>query len=344
MKIVHVGNVWKGWGGTEATVRTLLKEMRARGHEIVVVAWETSFQRTSERPKSVDGVSELIVEIPKKEDETRHQYLKRLYLQALDRVIDICDSDTVVYTVLFNHPDLWKRLSEKNIAMVHEYNMPRQPKVNNGHVKYVFNSKWTRSWYPHLSGPVINPLIDFREFDVDISRKMGIIGMVNPCLVKGINIVRQLAIDNPDWQFNIVGGWAHLRDPIRMVEWPTLANVDYLYHPAKISDFYNNCDIVIMPTQDGHDESFGRVALEAMYHKCASVSSWKDGLPEAMDGAGELVGDYGNYEAWQTAIEKVWDNIDAYIAAGYDRAQRYDYERDVDRWEEVFRGALHAGN
>lgn len=332
MRIIHYGNIWRGYGGTDETVRTILREMARKGHECYAVTFDNA-QQSLQRTVAEDGVTE--VQMKDKDD--------------FSELMGLVNDDTVIYTVLNSQIDLWKVLEARNIPLVHEYNMPKMKwyPLKGKNARFVFNSKWTKSWYPTLEGEVIYPLIDFTKYTVDPSAKNGSIGMINPCKVKGVDIVKRVARDMPERNFLLCGGWGH-KSVGGIVHIPCYSNVKYMKHADCVSGFYNPMDILLVPTQSSeffalnHDESYGRVVLEGLYHGCAVIASYKDGLVEAMDEGGYLVGAHGQASYWQEAVKKVLNNLDHYKKIGQERLKRYqdDYPKMVNKWETVFKEAI----
>jgi len=328
VNIIYVGNIWKGYGGTEETVRYLLREMAARGHTCHVVHWRMNISRTNTRDEHESGIRTHYV------DDER---------AACDTAMRLArPSDSVIYTALFNRPELWSMAKKNNIRVVHEYNMPRENLIDANNVTFVFNSYYTKSWYPHIEGVVIHPVIDFSNFNIRRTLTDEIrIGLVNPCRVKGSGILKKLCSRNPDYKFITAGGWAHAtKHKNRRLSAPATDNHKYMGHLKNMSDFYNNIDILLFPTQDGHDESFGRVVIEAMYHCCCVIASHKDGIPEAVSDGGILVGDYENERAWSEAIKTVLRYKDAYSDMAFNRSTEYVKEvgESMDLWESIFGG------
>jgi len=327
VKIVHYGNVWRGYGGTEETVRTLLRRMNERGHDCKAVTWKVTIQRDNMRAPEEPGVQETYAETE---------------AEAEQNLLSMVDDETVVYTVLLSNNKLWKTLRDRGVSVVHEYNMPRMGWPDVPGVNFVFNSRYTKSWYPNCDGPVIFPLIDYSKFDVKTKAPgfNGTIGLINPCIVKGAKIFKKLALQHPEHQFLSCGGWCHKTDTDRKLKLPAFDNTRYAGNIERISDFYNKVDILLVPTQDKHDESFGRVLIEGMYHGCAVIASYKDAIPEAAGCGAHLVGNYGDWKHWDMALKRVIDNINLYKSLGDTRTREIDWNRETDHWERVFMGAL----
>ncbi len=333
MRIIHYGNVYYEYGGTDITVRTILREMVRRGHECYAIVFGDGNKKTTDE----SGIIHINLSSNERYD--------------FDLFNKYFDDETVVYTALMPHPKLWNYLINKNIPYVHEYNMPYQ-QVRDFDTKlkrYVFNSNWTRGWYPQIDGEVIYPLIDFSQYKIDCSDDKTAIGMINPCLVKGVEIVRRMAYEFPKERFITCGGWGHNTEGgrLRLI---ARENVKHYDNSPCASDFYNKMQILLVPTQTGkdlwtsHPETFGRVALEGMYHGCAVISSFKDGLPEAMGDGGFMVSEYTNYYAWVQAIKNVQKNIGYYVEKAHERVKRYinEYPNYVNQWERTFEGVLDA--
>lgn len=337
-----------GYGGTEATVRNILYEMSKKGHDVYAVVGKPEIERTNQRDVKEDGITTV-------------QIGSNSWEPAMKELIN---DETVVYTVLHPLPERWKKVKEMGAKVLHEYNMAHQELVT-GADAYIFNSKWTKSFYPHIDGDVIFPLVDLSKFMPDDKKKEPLcVGMVNPCRAKGSVIFARLAREMPEVKFAAVGGWTHKVNNYGKLDVPNYKNVHYMGNIPSMSDFYNRIEALLVPTQSadanwhssgnkesipvysdairygGHGESFGRVVLEAMAHNAAVIASNKDGLPEAVADGGFLVGQFDNAAHWKHAMERVLEDIDIYRKAARRRLRDYDYEADVNRWNENFQNVL----
>lgn len=353
MRIVYLSDIWLGFGGTEATVRNILYEMASRNHEVYALISPPKIERQKLRDDEEDGVTTVTI--------TKDDWEEKLK--------ELVNDETVIYTALHPRPKKWDIAKNLGAKVLHEYNMAHQDCVgskDDGNV-YVFNSFWTKTFYPHLQGDIINPLVDISKFKIDVREKLpNCIGLVNPCRAKGSIILRRLAEMMPDYEFLIAGGWTHKVNVFGKLDIPALPNTRYMGNLKSMSDFYNKIQALLVPTQSfdanwhstnkegdpqysdlimkgGHGESYGRVVIEAMAHDAAVIASNKDGLPEAVNDCGFLVGQFDSAPHWKMAIERVMEDLEFFQKLAKKRIGGYDYNYDVKRWETNFRRALNTG-
>jgi glycosyltransferase involved in cell wall biosynthesis len=158
--------------------------------------------------------------------------------------------------------------------------------------------------------------------------------MVNPVRHKGSQIFSYLADKFPDESFIAAGGWAIKKSGHNKKDdkW------EYLSHTDDFSKFYKLLKLLVVPTQDSHCETFGRVVIEAMKYGVPVIASKKDGLIEASNGSILLIEDYNNPLVWEDMVRKMLDEntLMMWHELAKKRAIEYTIDLSINEWKEVF--------
>lgn len=222
--------------------------------------------------------------------------------------------------------------------------------------RFVANSKYTQQWITSIWGrdsAVVYPHIDF-DFYTAPDGPSDAISMINPIEMKGGNTFRAIAEQFPERDFLAKRGWYSFRNddyswdldtlriqgsafhgaPISLpdaeiernaptdVNFEDVENVTFTNEPGILA-VYAKTNVMLVPSV--WQETFGRVVLEAMWNGIPVIASHQGGLPEACGGAGLLVEDFTNPEAWAEKLEKIDDPsvYDGFAERGRERAERY---------------------
>jgi len=109
--------------------------------------------------------------------------------------------------------------------------------------------------------------------------------MVNPCLVKGIDIFAELARQFSDFPFLALAGWGTCNSDRQALA--RLANVEIIESVANIEEVLAKTRILLMPSL--WFEGFGLIAMEAMLRGIPVISSDAGGLAEARQGSNFVI-------------------------------------------------------
>jgi glycosyltransferase involved in cell wall biosynthesis len=123
------------------------------------------------------------------------------------------------------------------------------------------------------------PYADFRSFD------RGLILMINPCVVKGIEIFLALARRFPNHQFGALAGWGTTASDRSELE--RLPNVRVIPGVRNIEEVLSQARLLLMPSL--WYEGFGLIVMEAMLRGVPVIASDSGGLSEAKEGTGSVV-------------------------------------------------------
>ncbi|MBI4876493.1 MAG: alpha/beta fold hydrolase [Acidobacteria bacterium] len=113
----------------------------------------------------------------------------------------------------------------------------------------------------------------------------GLVTMINPCAVKGIDLFAALAERFPDLGFGWVPGWGTTAEDRRKLE--RLPNVEALPNARDIGALLERTRVLLMPSL--WYEGFGLIVVEAMLRGIPVIASDSGGLREAKLGTGFVV-------------------------------------------------------
>lgn len=133
----------------------------------------------------------------------------------------------------------------------------------------------------------------------------GLITMINPHPVKGLDTFLQIAARLPQQRFLLVeswrldeAAWAQLQQRLA-----ALPNVTLSRRVADMRGIYAQTRLLLVPSV--WEEGFGMVAVEAQSCGIPVIASARGGLPEAVGSGGVLIDDHLNVDRWLTAIGAV---------------------------------------
>jgi glycosyltransferase involved in cell wall biosynthesis len=109
--------------------------------------------------------------------------------------------------------------------------------------------------------------------------------MINPCVVKGIEIFVQLAERFPGEKFGALVGWGTTAADRR--ELARHSNIELLGNVRDIEEVLGRAKMLLMPSL--WYEGFGLIVMEAMLRGLPVVSSDSGGLMEAKEGTGYVI-------------------------------------------------------
>jgi glycosyltransferase involved in cell wall biosynthesis len=112
----------------------------------------------------------------------------------------------------------------------------------------------------------------------------GTVGVINPCAMKGIDILVGLATEMPSVRFHARLSWATTAADRRRLE--SLSNVVVAPYAHQFEAIYEPLAVLLVPSVCY--ETLALVPIEAMVHGIPTISSDLGGLPEAMLGRPQL--------------------------------------------------------
>lgn len=166
----------------------------------------------------------------------------------------------------------------------------------------IANSKFTASRIMELFGTnssIIYPPIKADNYKVPYN-KDGFITMVNPrTIYKGPDIFLNIANQLSQKEFLLVGPIGPVDVKKRVKE---MSNVTHWEWCENMRNVYSESKVVVIPSRV--EESFGRVAAEAMVSGIPCVVSDRGGLPEVVGETGEIISSIESAESWIRGINQ----------------------------------------
>lgn len=186
----------------------------------------------------------------------------------------------------------------------------------------VDNSRWLQKLYSNLDlrSFVIYPPVYWKEYRVTLSDRNKYVTLINLNRNKGGDVLIQIAKRMPDVQFLGVEGSYNSQ-----IKNNTIKNIRYMKNTPKIQEIYSMTKILLIPSQE---ESWGRVAIEAMSSSIPVIANPTPGLREACGDAG-LFADRENISEWVRIIRELMSNPTYYKKIGdasFTRAKQLDPE------------------
>ncbi len=234
-----------------------------------------------------------------------------------------------------------------------------------GPTKIVSNSAATKEFVKENFGrnsTIIQPPVDIQELKDNFKGVSGdYITLFNPIVRKGGNVFKKLAEEMPEKSFSVVKGWDSLKEDgsgefsekylsrisesikdyggetPKEVDMRDLENVDYLEPRMNVSEIYEKTCLLLVPSQ--WEETFGRVALEAMSLGIPVIASKVGGLKDVVGIEDLLVEEFDDPEKWREKVNRVLDeeNYDYFKERCLEKADEYSLEKIVGKYESIFK-------
>jgi len=142
----------------------------------------------------------------------------------------------------------------------------------------IHNSYWIKDFYSSFNIPsiVVYPPVYWKEYATETTREF--VTLINLNYNKGGNVFIEIAKRMPDIKFlGVKGGYDG------QIMNKNVSNITYLPNTAFIKDMYAKTDILLVPSKE---ESWGRVAVEAMSSGIPVIANPTPGLVESCGEAG----------------------------------------------------------
>ncbi len=159
----------------------------------------------------------------------------------------------------------------------------------------------------------------------------GLVTMINPHKVKGIDAFLEIARRLPDQKFLLVESWKLSEDALGALHsrLSQLPNVRFQHRVSDMREIYRQTRLLLVPSVWA--EGFGMVAVEAQSCGIPVIASARGGLPESVGDGGILIRDYLDVKAWLDAMHSILDdeaNYRAWSARALQHARSPDFDPD----------------
>ncbi len=170
-------------------------------------------------------------------------------------------------------------------------------------VYFIHNSYWIKNFYKYLKVPsiVVYPPVSYRDYETDTTREF--VTLLNLNGNKGGDVLIKIAKAMPEVPFlGVKGGYGgQIMD--RKVK-----NITYKDNTPYVKEVYAETGILLVPSKE---ESWGRVAVEAMSSGIPVIAHPTPGLLESCGDAG-IFCDRDDIAAWVREIKKLRTNKEWY--------------------------------
>ena len=160
----------------------------------------------------------------------------------------------------------------------------------------IHNSYWLKEYYSQFNIPsiVVYPPVYWKEYNVETTREY--VTLINLNSNKGGRILYNIAKEMPDVKFlGVKGGYDG------QIIKNGLPNLTYIENTPYIQSVYAKTDILLVPSKE---ESWGRVAVEAMSSGIPVIAHPTPGLLESCGSAG-IFCDRDDTAAWVREIHRL---------------------------------------
>jgi len=192
----------------------------------------------------------------------------------------------------------------------------------------IHNSYWLKEYYSQFNIPsiVVFPPVYWKEYHVETTKEY--VTLINLNANKGGDVLYKIAKAMPDVQFmGVKGGYDG------QIIKKGLPNLTYVDNTPYIQDIYKKTDILLVPSKE---ESWGRVAVEAMSSGIPVIAHPTPGLLESCSTAG-IFCDRNNISAWVKQIRRLKDDADFRKSVSercLERAKELDPKKQLDEMAE----------
>lgn len=335
-------------GGSQSNTHEMAHELRARGHEISVLAGLTSDGWTGARGRIMMKLSR------RKAISDRSQgYPVYRSWHAWEGAADVVRSaapDIVVAQSgkILRVAKAFREMGTPTVIYLHnvEFEDHGEPIEDFGDAVFIANSQFTAQRYHDVYGihsKVINPIFQPERYRTSSTRERVL--FVNPHPLKGVDLAVTLARACPDIPFDFVESWTLSADQRATLgeKMAGLGNITLHPRTDDMREHYGRARIVLVPSR--WEETWGRIASEAHYSGIPVLATRIGGLSEAVGPGGILLPPEAELPEWTTALRSVWDDTTLYdalsrAATDYAGRPQIDRERQIDEMEEILAAAV----
>ena len=140
----------------------------------------------------------------------------------------------------------------------------------------------------------------------------GVVLMINPVKVKGVETLLEIARRRPTVQFLLLESWKLGESALTALQ-RQLASLPNVRFQPRVSDMraiYQQTRLLLVPSI--WEEGFGMVAVEAQSCGIPVIASARGGLPESVAEGGLLIQNHLDIDAWLQALDRILAEPDQY--------------------------------
>ncbi len=245
-------------------------------------------------------VNVIIPSFPKKEFEG----VNIIEFQEKEKIArTIRDSAVLLSNFTYYIPTMRiaKRANRPCILVMHSHEQQRilqlgKQLVGTKNLHVVYNSEWMKQVYSSFpyNSTVLYPPVSWKDYRVTVTGNYTTLINLNPN--KGGQFLIELAKRMPNQKFlGVKGGY-----DVQIID-KRISNITYLPNTPRIQEIYAKTKILLVPSKE---ESWGRVAIEAMASGIPVIAHPTPGLKEACSYAG-LFADRENIFTWMNLIHRL---------------------------------------
>lgn len=245
--------------------------------------------------KTFEGVNIITFDETKKiENAIRHSSLILSHLNySSQAVVTASRAKRPVILIMHNH-------QQEELLEMYSDNIPRE------NLHLINNSVWIKHLYSHLhfDSIVVYPPVYWKEYETPKTESRKYVTLINLNPNKGGDVLIKIAKRMPHVEFlGVEGGYD------RQIKDISVKNIHYIKNTPKIKEVYVQTKILLVPSRQ---ESWGRVAVEAMSSGIPVIANPTPGLKEACDSAG-LYANRDNISEWVSIINELLSNQTMYV-------------------------------
>jgi glycosyltransferase involved in cell wall biosynthesis len=297
-------------GGAQSSTDELVKHLRARGHEVGVLAGLTGEGWTGVRGRLLLKLGQ-----PYTRDDALGYPVFRAWFawEAAAQVASDFKADIAIF-----QSRLPVRLAEaidRQATRTFIYLRNAEIEDLGGRpgmltdTGFIANSHFTARHYAQTEGlraEVVYPLIDASKYKVQSTRRN--VTFINPHPKKGLDIALAVAGLCPEIPFVFIRSWSLSEEEEKTLQHQVakLPNVRLRPSTRDMKSVYGDAKIVLAPSR--WEEAFGRIAAEAQVSGIPVVGSDRGGLPEAIGPGGVVVPIDAPAADWAEAVRRLWSD------------------------------------
>jgi glycosyltransferase involved in cell wall biosynthesis len=359
--LAHNSTYYPSQGGGDVSNRLLMEQLAVRGHECRVVARAEGHRellaalahRDVSATVEESGLVRFTLNGIEVDTATNPPHLRAWFARSIaefepDVILTSTDdaAQLLLETALASgRPVVYMARATIALPFGPDCAFPSAEKTNTlrrvhgvvGVSQYVADYIKTRSGIDAVSLPISfmgpGPFADVGSFENEF------VTLINPCVVKGIDIFVALADALPDVRFAAVPTWGtNAEDSAKLRARP---NIELLPAEDKIERILARTRVLLVPSVWA--EARARVVLEAMLHGVPVIASNTGGLPEAKMGVPYLL-PVNAIESYRSSLDERM--VPKAVTPPQDTGPWVDAVRrltsDRSHWEDVARGSRTA--